>query len=415
MTRQADQTNRKALTLIELLIVMAVMVILASISMGAMKSLLRGQKVSQAAVSVRQYLQNAQVRAIASGRPVAVFFDRMSMTGVGASPSAANYGSMRLQLGEVFPPYSGDVEGTFGKLVDLAVGGSGYATAVVFEPTQIGFTPVNAVENVSSGIGIVSGGNVVGGFVGIGDVIEFDDCQARFSISAIQANSPSPGCITVLFTNPQIARQLPLQSGNNVYKRFRIYRQPTRSLVGSIVLPRGTCVDFSLSGVGVGDSSISNGTFHLAAAPDSMGTATPSDFSRLGIVFHSDGKIGYLMDENRLGALSRTFVDASGLIYLMIGRTDQILPGFPATNMKVAALQHPDHGASDLPKSNLVDPENVWITCNPLTGEIKSCPVAALDMTVVQTRWLSAQSNVNEVVSDLVYDARSLAVAGMSN
>ncbi len=408
----------RGLTLIELLIVMAVMILLASIALGAMKSLLRGQKVSQASVSVKQYLQNAQMRAVASGRPTAVFFDRISMSGVGptATPVPGNYSATRLQFGEVFPPYTGDVENSVGLLTDST--GLGYANTLVFQPS-IPTPPPNAVENVAAGFGVISGANVVGGFISIGDAIEFDDCQARFSISRVSANVPATGCISVTFTNPKVTRQLPLQSGTNTYKRFRVYRQPTRSLVGALVLPRGTCVDFSLSGVGVADSGIGGGTFYLAKAPDSAGTATTGDYSRIGIVFYSDGKIAYIMDENTKADLTirpkRVFLDATNMIYLMVGRTDQVLPGYPATNLKTAALQHPDYGASDLPKSNLIDPENIWITCNPLTGEIKSSPVSGLDPTVVEARWTSAQSNVNEIVSDLIIEARSLASAGISN
>lgn len=406
----------RGLTLIELLIVMAVMIVLASVALGAMKSLLRGQKVSQASVSVKQYLQNAQMRAVASGRPVAVFFDRISMAGTAGGPVSANYTATRIQFGEVFPPYTGDIENSVGKLQDSS--GLGYANTVVFEPS-IPLSPPNAVENVAAGFGTVSGGNVVGGFISIGDVIEFDDCEARFSITGIAGNVPSTGCITVTFSNPKVARQLPLQSGTSTYKRFRVYRQPTRSLVGSIILPRGTCVDLSLSGVGIADSGIGSGTFYLDKAPDATGTATTGDYSRIGIVFYSNGKIAYIMDENTKADLSvrpkRLFLEASSMIFLMVGRTDQVLPGFPGTNLKTSALQHPDYGASDLPKSNLVDPENIWITCNPLTGEIKSSPVVSLDPTVVGARWTSAQSNVNEIVSDLIIEARSLATAGISN
>jgi Tfp pilus assembly protein FimT len=401
--------NRDGLTLVELMIVMALMIILASISLGAMKTLLRGQKVAQAAISVRQYLQNAQMRAVGSGRPVAVFFDRVNMNGESGSPTPSNYSSTRIQFGEVFPPYTGDVENTVGKLT-----GSNYATAVVFEPLG-----ANAVANVAAGFGSVNGANLFGGFINVGDVIEFDDCEARFTINSMVPNLPSVGSITVNFENPRISRQLPLKSGATIFKRFRIYRQPTRSFVGSIVLPRNTCVDFSLSGLGLADSGIGGGTFHLSNPPDFGATVNPGDFSRIGIVFYSDGKIAYILDENTKANTNirakRVFIEATSMIYLLVGRSDQVLPGFPTSNLKTAALQHPEYGASELPKSNLVDPENIWITCNPATGEIKSSPVADLDLATVQTRWTSAQSNANEVVSDLIIEARSLAAAGMSN
>lgn len=400
---------RSALTLVELLIVMALMIILASISLGAMKSLLRGQKVSQASVMVRQYLQNAQMRAVASGRPVAVFFDRISMEDSAGSPIPTNYASTRMQFGEVFPPYTGDVENSMALLVGIP-SDPNYANAMVFAPA-IG---QSSTANVAAGFGAIVSGNLQGGFVSVGDVVEFDDCEARFSITSITPNAPMPGGIQVTFSNPKIAPQIPLP-GHPIMKRFRIYRQPTRSLVGSVVLPRGTCVDLSLSGIGISDCGISGGSFSIGSELDGGGTASPRDYSRVGIVFYSDGRIAYVADENTMRTPARVFFDSSSMIFLMVGRMDQVLPGFPASNIKTAALHHPDWGLGELPKSNLVDPENVWITCNPLTGEIRSAPVGALDPTVVEARWLSAQSNVNEVVSDLVIETRALAAAGMSN
>ncbi len=110
-----NKNVHRGLTLIELLLVSAVMLVLATLSLSAMKGLLRGQKVSQASVTVKQYLQNAQIRALASGRPVAVFIDRVSMVDNGSgNPSQQNFLATRLQFGEVFPAYEGDTENAVG-------------------------------------------------------------------------------------------------------------------------------------------------------------------------------------------------------------------------------------------------------------------------------------------------------------
>ncbi len=142
--------RRSALTLIELLIVMGVLVILASISLGAMKTLLRGQKVSQASVTVRQYLQNAQTRAVASGRPVAVFLDRVSMIAgdMTGSPTSANFTSTRLQLGEVFPPYTGDFENAQGRLLYYSEAPDAITPTAIVETVPSRFFNVLAMRTV---------------------------------------------------------------------------------------------------------------------------------------------------------------------------------------------------------------------------------------------------------------------------
>lgn len=428
----------EGLTLVELLIVSALLLILASLALGSLKSLLKGQKVSQAAVTVRQFVQNAQMRAVSTGRPVAVFFDRVSMLGsdpippnalniVGKIPTPQNFTATRLQLGEVFPPYTGDFENSHGRLVDidsLSNVNQGYADTVIFSPSSF-----NDTDNVKAGLGYVSNSNLIAGFISVGDIIELDGCEAHFSITTIGiAPSSFPaGSIAVSFANAEVVQQqLPLD-GSVTYKRFRIFRQPTKSMVGAIALPRGTCVDMSLSGVGIRDSAVQGGTFGLSAAPQLQGTPTVADSSRLAIVFNSDGRVAYVIDENSMRSPRRVFHSASSLIYLLVGRTEQVLPGFHqdgssllkiSLSAKLAAIQHPDYGNSDLPQSNLVDPENIWVTCNPLTGEIKSCPVKGMDATSayssINSELLSA-TPANISIQNLITETRSLAAAGVNN
>lgn len=447
---------KRALTLVELLIVMALLILLASISLGAMKSLLRGQKVSQASVVVRQYLQNAQMRAVASGRPVAVFLDRISManSGTGSTPTAANYSVTRLQFGEVFPPYTGDIDGVSGLLREFDFTDS--ATAWVkdgsgnFATSRMPFdNHADAVEfalaDVLSGFGTGDSDSATNpGFVKPGDLIEFEGFTGKFVIERYKLIGASN--VVVQFFNPpstySLARSLKSTGArHSIYEssdhsavtpqlslsvpggappgyvptkqvRFRIYRQPTRSMVGSLVLPRGTCIDLSVSGVGLNDNGPDGGTFGLATAPAGLGTPSASDFSRLGLVFNSEGRLAYIIDDNTMRTPSRIALDSSSMVYLMVGRTDQVLPGFPTNSIKMAATQHPDYGASELPKSNLSDPENVWVTCNPFTGEVKTSPNGAVDLSA---KWAAVQANATTPVFDVVSQARSLAAAGMTN
>ncbi len=137
-------------------------------------------------------------------------------------------------------------------------------------------------------------------------------------------------------------------------RKFRAYRQPTKSLTGSVVLPRGTCVDLSVSGVGLNNSGVEGGAFGLTEAPlfghgPVPPTVDPGSFSRMAILFSASGRVAFLIREDSInGTLHRSFLDGSSMIYLMVGRSDQVLPGFPANpgnlseSARRAALQHPD-------------------------------------------------------------------------
>jgi type II secretory pathway pseudopilin PulG len=442
-TRFIQQPRRSALTLIELMIVMGLLIILASISLGALKTLLRGQKVNQAAITVRQYLQNAQMRAVASGRPVAVFLDRLNMVGSASDPVPANYSVTRLQVGEVFPPYTGDVENVIGILGELDYstltdGNGNIATSRGpndGHADQIIFSLVDVVSAFGNGN---SADPLNNGFIKPGDLIEFEGFEGRYSIERYQLNSN--GTLSVHFFNPPVGytnlRNLKTAASRHaIYEkasyapvgpqmrvpapgmsvRFRAYRQPTRSLVGSIVLPRGTCIDLSVSGIGLNDSALEpSGSFHLSGPPAGSSTPNPGDFSRIALVFNSDGRLGYLIDENTLRDPKKVFGSGSSMIYLMIGRIEQVLPGFPVNSLKLSSIQHPDYGAGELPPSNLANPESVWVTCNPFTGEVKTSPVADTSEAIPQ-RMTDLQGDPNYPMVDMIRASRALAAAGMTN
>lgn len=403
------QCKRSALTLIELLIVMGLLTLLATFSLSGMRDLMRSQKVTQASTLVKQYLQNAQIRAITNGRPVAVFLDRVSMVGDRSVPVGnpnydlslpANYTVTRLQFGEVFPAYVGDLEDTFCELGDSD--NNRYVDFIAF-----GTAPgsLNDRSKVISGFGFYTGNILTPGFLQPGDMVQIEGSEAFFTIGDYKFTSETEGLgrIVVPVVNSMITPQLPVPVGTNQLRRFKVYRQPTKSLVGAVSLPRGTCVDLSLSGQGPISNGCQLGEFSLGTAPSAGNNPSPSDFSRIGIVFDAQGRVSYLMDENSLRSPARTPpITVSSTLYLLVGRTDQVVPGLRTSNATpaVAALQA---AGGELPPGNLLDPENVWITCNPFTGEIKSSP-----MTTVVV-------DPNQAFEAHIRQGRLSAIAGLSN
>ncbi len=78
MTHNFPKKPRRALTLLELLIVVGLVSVLAAIMLPAIKNILTDQKSVKTALLVRNFIQSAQARAIGTNRKVAVVLQRLS-------------------------------------------------------------------------------------------------------------------------------------------------------------------------------------------------------------------------------------------------------------------------------------------------------------------------------------------------
>ncbi len=325
--RHLIASPRPAFTLVELLIVMAIILMLAAVALPSVKALLHGQKVTQASRMVQAHIESARARAIAAGSHVAVVLERQS---------TENHTTTRLSIGQVFPPYQGDITGATGTLSDTkglnSAVADGYYDQVTVDPLYASL--------VDSGV------------FGAGDFIQFGDRESLFLIESwtkVGALSvlafANPPYLTLGSTNYALQEpQLPTTSGATV--PFRIFRKPTKSFVQSTVLPRGTCVDLSVSGVG----QSGNDFFSVGALP-------------VMIVFDERGTVAYVTDGT--SAPQRV----SGLIHLLVGRTEQVSSGAP--------LSVKTEANTTSFNANLNDAENSWVSINPYSGAVYASPVQA--------------------------------------
>ena len=325
--RLRSKTTRPAYTLVELLVVMAALTVLAAVTLPSLKSLMHDQKVTAASRMVKAHFQAAQSRAIASNSPVAVIMER---SGDGSASDLDVHNTVsRLSIGQVFPPYEGDTTGTTGELVDSPVTDNFYDTLRI---------------NVGEAILLAANAAVFGP----GDFLQLDDRQSTYLIKSITVT----GAVAEMkFDNPSQGQEGNLQVDTRLTNtaRFRIFRKPTKSFLQTLTLPRGTCIDLSVSGFGQRENNL--------IALNSSGPAL--------VVFNSMGRIAYWSNgANGVNA-------ATSLLHVLVGRTEQV-----HTN-NLMSLANPDDTSTF--NANVNDNANAWLTVNPFTGAITSTGLQAGD------------------------------------
>ena len=367
---------RRAFTLVELLVVMAALTILAALTLPSLKTLLADQKVTNAGWVVKAHIESARARAVASGRPVAVILERVSASlPTTPAPGLIPVNTVtRMSIGQVFPPYTGDTANVVGTLVD-AYGRN--TTTLRYDTTvQDGFYDRITVPSAFASL-------LTAGVVGQGDFIQIGDREQVFVIRS--APTTSGGVTTIDFINPPVyttaantevatqEEQLPVR--NNTSVRFRIFRKPEKSFVQSSVLPRGTCVDLTVSGID--DSG------------NEFRSATTTWTAPIMIVFNEAGRVEYLTDG------TSNFPSAvSGVVHLLVGLTDQVSASAPP-------LEVEDPNDSSTFNANVNDENNLWISINPWSGNVFSSSLR----TGSETSTIAARLSV----------ARAFATAGVQH
>ena len=304
--------RRIAVTLVELLIVMAVIVLLAGLTLPTVRNVLKDQRVTEGARVFQSVIEGARAKAIYTGRPVALILERIPASPAnGAAYNLVPDNSVeRISMGEVFPPYEGDWSGSTGTIQAAAV------------PT----TFVIPLAKVASLIDITTGNPT--GLAGPYDLIQFGEHAQLFLIESLVRTGAAPNFnVTITFRNPPVGYVRPLNpaaysepqwtvSGGE--SRFRIYRQPTKSMVGSVPLPKGICVDLSNSGIGA-----TGYQFQV----DARTTTFAAEFSSVSIIFNSRGSVdgAYYINLGNPPATQRVELSPVGLYHFQIGRPEQVV------------------------------------------------------------------------------------------
>jgi prepilin-type N-terminal cleavage/methylation domain-containing protein len=423
---------RYGMTLVELLIVIALISILTALTLPSFKAIVTDRKANQAAIVVKSVFEAARAQAIGRQREVAVVIERANLLDNGdfadeaalSDVNSLDYdpvlsnSAYRVSIAEVLPPYRGDVENSF---VTLSQSNPAVPTSAVNRAT------IDFSQNPSARY-----------FLNIGDLIAFDDRTERFEIISVSpANiTTSTTSATVTFWNdpkvvwdgsnsrfvqvgtmpdrPRVAlsrrenftdangndyydagESYVDENGNGVYDAnghtFRIYARPRRLFAKPVTLPKGTCIDLSLSGIGNSlDTSLNRISYDFMAIPHAQASVDgrwktfvpPAVY----FVFSPRGSIASVFfdappDSSNYFATDYTinrelpFDD----IYLFVGRSEQVSDLFTGrwdddTNTNPNFLLTRDMLTRDEHRPNLYDSSCYWLKVNSENGQISLAP-----------------------------------------
>lgn len=201
--------KRRAFTLIELLIVIAVLIILVAVTLPRVKYAIDESKLRESSRQFNSYLAMAKSRAASTGRPCGVWIERDLQN---ANPTIAE--ARTFYLAETPLPYTGDFLTSTAYMTDS---GSGY-WVMNFPQSDSTYTIL---------------------------LTDPEDFQVRFDHKGPLFQGRYTGGQMRVFPQPT---RPPTSNGMAGYS-FEVIRQPKR--VGqALSLPQGTCVDLAYSGVG---------------------------------------------------------------------------------------------------------------------------------------------------------------------
>lgn len=325
---------RKGLTLIELLIVVAIMVMLVAVSVPAFKPMLESQRTTNAADAVAAMLNAVRFKAIEEQEPYGIEFIRY--------PEATNL-CLQMRMTRRAPFYTGSGGGHLG--ITVQNGG------IHLHQFNNGWTELNAgadeyqhfVSSVPNGAGIKFHGN--------GRTYALDKSAGGLGILAAPYNAVNLPPLPLPPTTPLSASQ-PMT--------FEIVMPPRPALLPPVPLPRGTVIDLQFSG------AFSNTEIPFVGGTQSVLVM----FSPAGYVenFYVNGN---------------PFEPYNGLFYFCVGEWDRASTDPAGNTLAEDGL------------NNLLTVSNSWVTIHPRTGQVRISKNGFLDGSTELTNWQGSKTEAN--------------------
>ena len=442
--------TKRGLTLVELLVVVGVASVVAAVMLPGIKSVLTDRKSSQAAIMVRNYIEAARTRAVGRNRSVAVVFERLSSragiapngTFVSETASAGPFATPDAN----FVPYNACIRMSLAE-EPLPVSEAMLPAAVTFRVRQPGDglsppIPTGAPYVGDDSLLDMHQGNVqearifevtasssislawlVGEYLTNGSQISFGNSSRRFSI--VTPRSPTvhgnAGGGTIWFSvmneklfdgHTERAKEpyVDLKPGTE-FKQFKIYQRPKPVFSQVVQLPRGMCVDLSLSGFGkkmpgqgalppekqpVFDptgSAMAGFDYRVRFASDWIGNEPiplePWQLRPVYIVFSPEGQLSHVWANDRRTAGDGTYqgsltrIDATQDVFLHVGKIDRVAMPLDPDPRILGRNAYGLRGAVQLGvQNNLTDLSAYVVRLSPSSGAISASPIVSIDTQI---------------------------------
>ena len=311
--------KRAGMTLVELLVVITIMMILAGFVVPKLQMNGGSRRTREAARMVNVYLGVARNRAVETGRPCGVMFQRISND----PNDPQSTGCATLFQVEVPPLYAGDMDNSRVRVQ------SGGATLLIEETV-----PTTTITNT---------------LIHIGDKIQFNGQGPWFEI--IGPDLDNDGVLdppaSVGLPQQMVAR-VDAANANHIpwptapplpSASFQIQRQPTQTMTPPLILPTATVVDLATSG----DNS----------RPARFDTNEGSVI----VVFSPNGTVSQCLWTDPTMASPRQSLVPTEPLFFLIGRADQLGVG-PSV----------DRNANEELQTNWQIGGSLWLALNPQTG-----------------------------------------------
>ena len=412
-----NQRRRNGVTLVELLTVLAVVSLLALLVLPTVKSLLTDRKGTQAATLVRNFLEAARARAVGSGLPVAVVFERLSsqpadINGDGlindadlvtarlisatatdplpsGSPVDTNFlpynACIRMSMAEQPMPVTNAM--LSGSIIIFARAPASWSSGANTPPPSINSPTLTPAEIQARNYFSIAGGvtnSILKAYFVAGNEVSFNRSSSRHMIIEVSFDTTNDVLwFTTISSSGVIANLEQAIPSNEVegnppvaMTSFTVFSRP-RSVNGpAIQLPKGTCVDLSLSGfssqgnISGRDQRMRFSSVWLygpASAPNA------SELRPVYIVFTPEGGMSRIY-ANSLGS-ALIPVETADDFFMHVGKIEQVVvPVFDPT---------------DSVKQNLTDPSTYIVRLSPKSGAISVAPA---------TQGIPASANVGGVL-----------------
>ncbi len=362
-------------TLVELLVAITIISLLAAISLPALRTTLREQKVKRGASLLQSIIEQARARAIVSGSG-GIIIDRL-----GSGNLIERSQSTRIRLADVPAPYTGD------NGESIAV--FGY-NAGALNPYALWFGP-SAAQVTRSRADIIAGQNQT--LINIGDSVLLGSAGLHLRISGFQLTSPTvmdrdnygidasviPNADVSLWTVVMVTipeANLGLQRLQQQQFSFTIIRQPRPAIAAPIILPDGIAIDLTASGLGrqgieFSPLAITGNFIDEAVAPF---LTAPMVFPPVWIMFNRRGAVSAIYNSTIVGGVPVAFeIAVTGDVHLLVGRSGELKVS--PTGQLEDDDPSPFEDESKDGTTPLLNLDSVWVTVKATTGEVMATPL----------------------------------------